>query len=114
MGSAVPNKLSISDATTKIADGTLTSEALIQSCLDRVSERNDIVQAWAFLEPDLALAQARKRDQQKAKGLLHGIPIAIKDIIDTADMPTECNSPIYKGYQPDKDAAVVELSLIHI
>ena len=109
MGSAVPNKLSISDATTKIADGTLTSEALIQSCLDRVSERNDIVQAWAFLEPDLALAQARKRDQQKAKGLLHGIPIAIKDIIDTADMPTECNSPIYKGYRPDKDAAVVEL-----
>ena len=61
------------------------------------------------MEPDLALAQARKRDQQKAKGLLHCIPIAIKDIIDTADMPTECNSPIYKGYQPDKDAAVVEL-----
>ena len=94
MSSVAPNEISLSEATVKIANGTLTSKALVQSCLDRVNERNDIVQAWAFLDPDLALAQARECDQQDAKGLLHGIPIAIKDIIDTADMPTECNSPI--------------------
>ena len=109
MGSDAPNELSLSEAAAKIASSDLTSEVLVQSCLDRVKERDDIVQAWAFLDPDLALAQARERDGQDSKGVLHGVPIAIKDIIDTADMPTECNSPRYKGHRPDKDAAVVKL-----
>ena len=109
MASVAPNEISLSEAAAKIANGTLTSKSLVQSCLDRVNERNDIVQAWAFLDPDLALAQARECDQQDTKGLLHGIPIAIKDIIDTADMPTECNSQIYKGHRPEQDATVVKL-----
>ena len=108
MASKAPNELSVSKAAKLISDGDLTSAALVQACLERITAREETVRAWAFIDPDLALAQARERDKQTQKGPLHGIPVAIKDIIDTADMPTECNSPIYKDHRPTEDAACVK------
>jgi len=107
------HSLSASDAAFLIRDGTITSEQLVQSCLARVREVDSQIQAWAFLDPDYALAQARALDQLrregKSIGALHGMPIAVKDIFDTADMPTECGSVIYSGRTPSRDATVVSL-----
>ncbi len=93
-----------------IARGDVTAEAIVRDCLDRIDEREAIVGAWAFVDRALALSQARDRDRSPSKGALHGVPIGIKDIIDTADMPTEMGSPIYRGYRPRADAACVALS----
>ncbi|MEE2931817.1 MAG: amidase [Pseudomonadota bacterium] len=102
-----PNKLSLSEAASAIAVGSLSSEELVQSCIDRIEERENAVQAWAYFDPELALDQARRRDNAKPDGPLHGVPIGVKDIIDTMDMPTEYNSPIYKNHRPSIDAACV-------
>ena len=79
----------------------------IRACLDRIAERESDVRAWAFISPDQAIAEARARDRGPRRGLLHGLPIAVKDVIDTADMPTEHGTPIYKGNQPACDAVCV-------
>ena len=85
-----------------------TSRALTEACLARIEEREDAVRAWQHLEPEAALAQADARDAAADRsGALHGVPIGIKDIIDTADAPTTCGSPIYEGHRPDADAACV-------
>lgn len=101
------NKLTAAEAARRIARGQLTSEALVAACLERIAARERDVQAWAYLDADLALKQARRLDCEKPRGPLHGIPFGIKDMIDTADMPTEYNSPIYCGHQPKWDAACV-------
>jgi amidase len=80
----------------------------VQACLDRIAERDPVVKAWVHLDPALALKQARAADQAKG-GLLRGVPIGVKDIIDTHDMPTGHNSPIFEGTQPFGDAACVAL-----
>jgi Asp-tRNA(Asn)/Glu-tRNA(Gln) amidotransferase A subunit family amidase len=103
------NKLSATEAAHRIAAGSLTSEALVAACLERIAAREPEVQAWACLDPDLALRQARERDREPPRGPAHGIPFGIKDIIDTADMPTEYGSPIYRGHRPRADAACVAL-----
>ncbi|MEX2631617.1 MAG: amidase [Tistlia sp.] len=87
--------------------GSMTSEALVASCLARIAEREAAVQAWEWLDPEAALAEARARDAAPAKGPLHGVPVGIKDIIDTCDMPTACGSPIYAGRRPERDADCV-------
>lgn len=104
---ADPNTLSAIDAATAIRTGQLTSERLVEACLARIDERENTVGAWAYINPDQALTEARARDKQEPKGLLHGVPVGIKDVIDTADMPTEYGSPIYKDHQPACDAACV-------
>ena len=86
----------------------MTAEALTRACLDRAAERAS-VKAWTWLDPEHALAQARAADRAGRPGLLAGLPIGIKDIIDTADMPTEHGSPIYRGNRPFADAACVAL-----
>jgi Asp-tRNA(Asn)/Glu-tRNA(Gln) amidotransferase A subunit family amidase len=105
--------LSAVEAARQIRDGKLTSEQLVQACLARVSETDARIGAWAFLDPEHALAQARAADGRRlsgaALGPLHGVPVAIKDIIDTADMPTENGSPLHAGRMPPADAAVVAL-----
>ncbi|MDH5246064.1 MAG: amidase [Betaproteobacteria bacterium] len=101
------NTLSAAEAARRIAAGELTSEALVAACLARIAAREPEVQAWAFLDPQLALAQARALDGERPRGPLHGVPVGIKDVIDTADMPTEYNSPIYRGHRPRADAACV-------
>lgn len=98
------------EAAQAIAAGTLTSEALVRACLERIAEREPAVQAWACLDPDLALAAARARDRSPCSGPLHGVPIAAKDIMDTASLPTQYGSPIYSGHRPPRDAACLALA----
>ena len=85
----------------------MNSEGVVQSLLNRVDACESSVGAWAWLDRNLALQRARELDANPVRGILHGLPIGIKDVIDTADMPTEYNSPIYAGYRPTKDAEVV-------
>ncbi len=76
-----------------MASGETTSSALLESCLDRIESRDALVSAWAYVDAELALAKARDADAARqageAIGPLHGLPVAIKDIFDTSDMPTE-------------------------
>lgn len=108
MSTALPlNQLSATDAAAAIAAGKLTSEALVAACLERIEDRESAVQAWACIDPDLAMKQARACDRQASRSRLHGIPVGIKDVIDTCDLPTEYGSPIYKDHRPACDAACV-------
>jgi Asp-tRNA(Asn)/Glu-tRNA(Gln) amidotransferase A subunit family amidase len=107
--SSVLHRLSAAEAARRIARRELTSEALIASCLERIAAREEAVRAWAWLDADLALQQARALDHELPRSPLHGVPVGIKDIFDTADMPTEYGSPIYRGYRPKWDAACVAL-----
>jgi len=101
------NQLDAADAAARIVAGKLTSEALVRACLERIEERDGEVHAWAFIDPDLAIAQARARDRESPRGPLHGVPVGIKDNIDTEDMPTEYGSKLYAGNRPIADAATV-------
>jgi Asp-tRNA(Asn)/Glu-tRNA(Gln) amidotransferase A subunit family amidase len=108
---ADPAALSATDAAEAIRERRLTSEALVRACLDGIAEREPEVQAWAHLDPEYALAQAKARDAElqtgRGVGPLHGVPIGIKDIFDTSDFPTESGSPIFAGRRPAKDAACI-------
>jgi Asp-tRNA(Asn)/Glu-tRNA(Gln) amidotransferase A subunit family amidase len=103
--------LSASEAARLIRDGVISSEQFVEACLARVRETDEQVQAWAFLDPDHALAQARAADEWRLSGRptgsLHGVPVGIKDIFDTADMPTENGSVLHAGRTPSRDATVV-------
>lgn len=102
-----PFRLTALEAARAIAQGALTSEALVRSCLERIDARESVVHAWAFYDPDLALADARLRDRSPRRGPLHGVPVGMKDIIDTRRMPTAYGSWIFEGHRPKRDAAVV-------
>jgi len=99
--------LSLSEAARRIERGELTAEALVASCLERIAARDERLRAWAFVDRDYALAQARALDRGPRRGPLHGLPFGIKDVLDTAELPTEYNSPIYRGHRPKVDAACV-------
>lgn len=101
------NRLTATAAAARIARGELTSEALVEACLERIEAREPDVAAWACLDPEHALRQARERDRESPRGPLHGIPVAFKDIVDTADLPTACGSLLYRGRQPVTDAVCV-------
>ena len=105
------NWLSAADAARALHGGAISAEQLMQSCLDRVREVDGEVQAWAHLDADHALARSRARDETRRQGAavgpLHGVPVGIKDIIDTADMPTEDGTVLHAGRLPVHDAAVV-------
>jgi Asp-tRNA(Asn)/Glu-tRNA(Gln) amidotransferase A subunit family amidase len=103
------NQYDAATARKMIADRKFTATQYLQACLERIAEREADVGAWAYLAPERALAQATAADAQGGAGPLHGVPIAIKDIIDTHDMPTEHGSPIYKGSIPSHDAACVAM-----
>ena len=89
--------------------GELSSEQAVRLCLERIEQRDKLVGSFVSVQADHALAEARARDAEAARGPLHGLPFAVKDIFETADLPTEFNSPLYKGFQPARDAAVVAL-----
>lgn len=101
------SRLSATEASAAIHAGGLTSEDLVSACLDRIGQREDSIQAWAWIDPEQALAQARALDRERPRSWLHGIPVGIKDVIETCDMPTGYGSPIYQGHQPVADAACV-------
>lgn len=105
------NGLGLAEAAELIRNGGLTSEELVASCLQRISEHEPHVEAWTHLDPELVLEQARAIDDHRFRGgslgPLGGVPIGIKDIIDTADYPTEYGSPIHEGRRTWDDAACV-------
>ncbi len=103
------NELSATEIAGKIAAGETTSEAVVRDCIARIGARDSAVKAWVNFNPDLAIAQAHALDSGAKRGPLHGVPIGIKDIIDTVDMPTEMGSPIYHGHRPPADASCVAL-----
>jgi len=106
------NALSACDAVRKIKDGSLSSVKLVTACLARIDETDGQLKAWAHLDRDHALAQAEEMDAirraGRPTGALHGVPVALKDIIDTQDFPTERGTSIYAGRTPESDAALVE------
>ena len=101
------NELLAATASVLVAIGKVTSRELVETCLLRIEEREPAIGAWAWLDPEQVLAEADRRDREPRRGPLHGVPVGIKDIMDTADMPTEHGSPIYRGNRPAADAAVV-------
>lgn len=98
------------NAARAIAEGRLTAEALLQACLERIQAREPTVRAWCHLAAEDALAQARALDRQPGGGPLKGLPIAVKDVIDTGDMPTTYGSLLYAGHRPARDASCVALA----
>ncbi len=105
-----PDELGAVEAVALIRAGRLTATRLVEACLARIALREPQVQAWAVLDAEGALARARAIDAAAAHaGLLPGIPVGVKDVIDTAGMPTSYGSPIYAGYRPRADAACIAL-----
>jgi len=102
---------SASDLLADLRSGTLAAATLASACLDRIAAREPEVEAWAYLDRERVLAEASDRDAQHANGAalgaLHGLPVGVKDIIDTADMPTENGTVIHKGRRPTADAVLV-------
>jgi Asp-tRNA(Asn)/Glu-tRNA(Gln) amidotransferase A subunit family amidase len=105
--------LSAGDAARLIRDGVISSEQYVGACLERIAAVDADVQAWTFLDPDYAMAQARELDRHRLEGHpigpMHGVPVGVKDIIDTADMPTENGSVLHAGRTPSRDATVVSM-----
>ena len=104
------NMLSAVEAAHQIAAKKITSEALVRDCFERIETREAEVQAWQHLDRDAALEQARAADAGVSRGLLHGLPVGVKDLIDTFDMPTAYGSTIYTGHRPAWDAPCVALT----
>ena len=103
--------LSAIEAAELIAQGELTSEAYVGACLERIADLDGDVRAFVHIDADAALAQAQALDDRQHEGgtlgPLHGVPVGIKDIFDTADYPTECGSAALKGRRPRDDATAV-------
>lgn len=103
--------LTAAQAAAQIAQSIVSSEDVTRACLDRIAAVEEKVQAFAHLDAEHALAQARASDEWRKSGKpigpLHGVPVAIKDIVDTSDYPTECGSPVLSGRRPRTDATVV-------
>ena len=106
------HELGAAEAVALLRSSAVSSEALVGACLARIAAEEPRIQAWEHLDPALALAQARRMDAVRAEPgasalPLAGLPVGVKDIIDTADMPTACGSPIHQGRRPSADAACV-------
>jgi Asp-tRNA(Asn)/Glu-tRNA(Gln) amidotransferase A subunit family amidase len=105
--------ISATQAAREIREGRLTSEEVVQGCLERIRSLEPNVQAWQFLDEDHALGQARACDERKRNGEpigpLHGVPVGLKDIIDTFDMTTENGTVLHQGRTPREDAAVAKM-----
>ena len=95
-----------------LKSGALSAQDLTRACLARIEAREPQVRAFAYLDPEHALAQARAADERHRSGAslgtLHGLPVGVKDIFDTADMPTENGSRAHAGRRPASDSAVAE------
>jgi Asp-tRNA(Asn)/Glu-tRNA(Gln) amidotransferase A subunit family amidase len=109
MSNAEPYRLSATALAHLIEGGQITAEAVAQSCLEHIKERESVVRAWAHLDAAAVLAAARASDKGGRGGMLKGVPFGVKDIFDTADMPSGYGSPIYTGCRPAFDASAVSL-----
>ncbi|MDB5853436.1 MAG: amidase [Herminiimonas sp.] len=92
-----------------LARREITALDLVNACLERIDLRERDIDAWAALSPQSARDRARELDAGPVRGLLHGLPLGVKDLFDTADLPTTYGSPIYAGHRPVADAAAVAL-----
>lgn len=105
------SKLTATSAVAALNLGQMTSEALVNACLARIRDRDKDVEAWAHLNPELAISAARASDRRRREGgtcgVLEGVPVGIKDVIDTVDYPTENGTPAFSGRRPAEDAFVV-------
>jgi Asp-tRNA(Asn)/Glu-tRNA(Gln) amidotransferase A subunit family amidase len=103
--------LGATQAARLLGEGRITAEALTASCLERIAAIEPKVRAFAFLDAEQALADARECDRRRKAGLpggpLFGLPVGIKDIIDVARTPTELGSPLHRGRRPRRDATLV-------
>jgi Asp-tRNA(Asn)/Glu-tRNA(Gln) amidotransferase A subunit family amidase len=104
------NELGAREAARRLAAREITADALARACLERIDAREAAVGAWAHLDRELVLAQAKKLDAGPVRGPLHGLPLGVKDIIDTEDMPTGYGSKVYAGTRTAMDAAGVALA----
>jgi Asp-tRNA(Asn)/Glu-tRNA(Gln) amidotransferase A subunit family amidase len=95
-----PRELTIREAAERIEAGELTSERLVESCLERIQAREGLIHAWVQVYAEEALAEARRCDREfqagNRRGALHGIPIGVKDIIDVRGQWTRCGTPVYR------------------
>src|SRR5690554_6729825 len=101
---ADPARMGAREARDAIRAGSLTPTELTEACLARVEARDAEIHAWHFFDPALPRAEAARRN---GAGLLGGLPVGVKDVLATVDMPTGCGSPIYRGHQTGRDAACV-------
>jgi Asp-tRNA(Asn)/Glu-tRNA(Gln) amidotransferase A subunit family amidase len=99
--------LSASDLAPRLRERTLRVVDVAEACLARIAARDEEVRAWSYLRPEQVRAEARRLDAAAIRGRLHGIPVGIKDVILTKDMPTQYNSPFYDNFAPAIDAACV-------
>lgn len=107
---AALNTLTATELAQRLDSGAATAEGIVRAHLERIDERDADVLAWSHLAREAALETARMLDRGPRKGLLHGIPMGVKDIIDSHDQPTTYGSPIYRTHQPLADAATVALA----
>ncbi len=101
------NQLSASALAPRLQRRDIRAIDVVEDCLARIAARESTIHAWAFLDPDRARGQAHVLDAGPIRGPLHGIPVGVKDLMDTADMPTAYGSPIYAWHRPAWDAACV-------
>ncbi len=101
------DNLSAREVAARVARRELSAETVARAFVDRVETQEPGVQAWQHFDADQVIEQAQAVDRAGAQGALAGVPIAVKDLIDTVDMPTTYGSPIYAGHRPAVDAAVV-------
>lgn len=105
--------LSATEAARLIRAGSVSSEEFVRACLARIAEVDQTIEAWAFLDGEYAVEQARTLDRRRKNGKdlgpLHGVPVGIKDVFDTADMPTENGTSLHAGRRPNEDATTVSL-----
>src|SRR5215472_1114489 len=109
MPNVEPHRLPATTLVRLIESGELSAQAVVRSCLERIAEREPVVRAWSHLSGEAAIAAAREIDRTKKNTLLKGVPFGLKDIFDTADMPTTYGSPIYAGWRPANDASAAAL-----
>ena len=105
--------ISVEEIASQIKDGQLTSVEVCERYIERINKFEKDVKAWAHFDKKALLEKAADADEHrrsgKPVGSLHGIPIALKDIIGTVDMPTECGTTIRKGKSYSQNAEIVEL-----
>jgi Asp-tRNA(Asn)/Glu-tRNA(Gln) amidotransferase A subunit family amidase len=102
-----PLNLPADELVRHVRAGDLRVADVARVVLDRVEEREPVLRAFAALDPGLVREQAAALDSARPAGPLHGLPVGVKDLADTADLPTTYGSPIYARHRPDADAAVV-------
>lgn len=118
--------LGLREAAARIDRGTMTSAAYTRSCLDRIAQLEGDIMAWAWIDPDRALQRALAADRAHAlrsrfasddpvdalppaeRGVLSGVPVGVKDVIETAGIPTGMGSPVYRDWVPEQSAELVD------